>query len=300
MRSGNAFHQPAAASAAPSQCCISFSHLDMQQWALPRYTDPTRQSFEALFRVLTGIEARRALQSQCSTPIGKSHRKSVNNSTLKTIDEIVKLTASHLSNSLCLLTPWLLSQISLTMDINKWLESTVLPQQEPSLPEQLGLPPFLHPKENYKALLASTDKQPRKRRHTTSDSSFLETRQHNQTSPIEHEVEIDNKSNDKLLTDASSSSDRSSLVGYASGHPYGRKPRHKTRPDIYEPKSDQVKERGMQRHRRGKGESKKTKGKSRRKKTEKPGIGLVQSFHARNVPKGRLTVRYRSRIRSGP
>jgi len=212
----------------------------------------------------------------------------------------VKLTASHLPSSLCLLTPCLLSQISLTMDINKWLESTVLPQQEPSLPEQLGLPPFLHPKENCKALLASADKQPRKRRHTTSNSSFLETRQHNQTSPIEHEVEIDNKSNDKLLTAASSSSDRSSSVGYASGHPYGRKPRHKTQPDIYEPKSDQVRERGMQKHRRGKGESKKTKGKSRRKKTEKPGIGLVQSFHARNVPKGRLTVRYRSRIRSGP
>lgn len=182
------------------------------------------------------------------------------------------------------------------MDINKWLESTVLPQQEPSLPEQLGLPPFLHPKENYKALLASADKQPRKRRHTTSNSSFLETRQHNQTSPIEHEVEIDNKSNDKLLTDASSSSDRPSSVGYASGHPYGRKPRHKTRPDIYEPKSDQVKERGMQKHRRGKGESKKTKGKSRRKKTEKPGIGLVQSFHARNVPKGRLTLKPREKL----
>lgn len=45
----------------------------MQQWALPRYTDLTRQSFEAVFRVLTGIEARRALQSQCSTPIDKLH-----------------------------------------------------------------------------------------------------------------------------------------------------------------------------------------------------------------------------------
>ena len=186
------------------------------------------------------------------------------------------------------------------MDINKWLESTILPQQESSLPEKLGLPPFLHPKENYKALLASTDKQPRKRRHTTSDSSFLETRQHYQTSPIEHEVEIDNKPNDKLPTNASSSSDRSSSVSDTSDHPYGRKPRHKTRPDIYEPKSDQVKERGMQKHRRGKGESKKTKGKSRRKKTEKLGIGLVQSFHAKNVPKDRLTVRYRPRTRSGP
>ena len=158
------------------------------------------------------------LQSQYSTPTDISHRKSVNNSMLKTLDGIVTLTASHLPNSLCLLAPCLLSQISLTMDINKWLEGTVFPQQESSLPEQLGLPPFLHPKGNYKALLASTDKQPRKRRHTTSDSSFLETR-HNQTSPIEHEVEIDNKSNDKLPTDASSSSDRSSSVSYASDHP---------------------------------------------------------------------------------
>lgn len=29
MRSGNASHQPAAASAAPSRCGVSFSHLDM-------------------------------------------------------------------------------------------------------------------------------------------------------------------------------------------------------------------------------------------------------------------------------
>lgn len=52
----------------------------------------------------------------------------------------------------------------------------------------------------------------------------------------------------------------------------------------------------MRKHRRGNGESKKTKGKSRRNKAEKPGIGLVQSFHARNVPRDRLTLKPREKL----
>ncbi|OCL08457.1 hypothetical protein AOQ84DRAFT_40240 [Glonium stellatum] len=47
----------------PSQCDISFTHRDVQQWLRCRYTDPTQSSPEALLCLLTSIAAPRALQT---------------------------------------------------------------------------------------------------------------------------------------------------------------------------------------------------------------------------------------------
>jgi hypothetical protein len=174
------------------------------------------------------------------------------------------------------------------MDIRRWLDETVLPEQPPSpnLPEQLGLARFLHPKQPERA-----SRGERRRKRSTSDSSLLDTRTTCKEVPLATgAADVEEDAEDSGCSNASSPADPS-LESSASSQCYVRRPRRKTRPERYEPALKDARERGMQVYRRGKGESTKKRRQSKRKKTDKPGVGLVQSFHAKNVPKDRLTVR---------
>jgi hypothetical protein len=145
------------------------------------------------------------------------------------------------------------------MDIRRWLDETVLPEQP------IEVPPA--PTSTKKP-----DRVPKKkRRRSSSDSSFLEAAsRRKKTPPVRFEV----------AETASEASHTSRSGSSSSDQPYARKPRRKTRPERYDPTSE---------HR--KGESSKKKRKTRRKKVDKKGSGRVQSFHAKNVPKDRLTAR---------
>ncbi|KAF2261887.1 hypothetical protein CC78DRAFT_339478 [Lojkania enalia] len=178
------------------------------------------------------------------------------------------------------------------MDIRKWLDETVLPERPPGLPEQLGLPAFLCPKE-----VEEPPREKRRPKRSASDSSMLEACPARIKTPrIEHGVDIDDStSSDSACSNASQHTTRSSGSS-SSSQQYARRPRRKTRRERYEPAAKDVKARGTLVYRHRKRESRKTKRKSRRSKTDKPGIGLVQSFHAKNIPRDRLTLRPREKL----
>jgi hypothetical protein len=168
------------------------------------------------------------------------------------------------------------------MDIRKWLNETVLPKQPPSPPDQRSLPPLLETGETEHA-----HRGKRRRKRSTSDSSLLDIRpRRKKTPPTDDAADVEGSACSEAFHPASQSSGSSKL-----SQKYARRPRHKTRPERYEPAAKEVKERGTHTHRRRKGESKKAKRKAKSRKAEKPGTSIVQSFHAKNVPSDRLTVR---------
>lgn len=175
------------------------------------------------------------------------------------------------------------------MDIRRWLDETVLPEQPPSpaCPEKLGLAPFFHNRKPDR----ERPKETGRRRRSTSDSSLLNTppppRQ--RSPPTQREADIDDSADDSACSDAYHPAG-DSRESSTSSQQYARRPRRKIRPERYEPISKDVKERGTQVYRHQKGESKKTRRKSRRNNADRSGIGLVQRFHAKNVPTDRLTV----------
>jgi hypothetical protein len=173
-------------------------------------------------------------------------------------------------------------RLKLDMDIRKWLDETVLPEQPPSLPDHHRslLPPF------QPSAIEQTHRERHKRKRSTSDSSLLDTRpQRKKTSPIEDVADVEKNACSKTSHPASQSSGSSK-----SSQKYARRPRHKARPERYEATAKEVKKRGTHTHRLRKGETKKTKRKSKSKSAEKSGTGIVQSFQAKNVPSDRLTV----------
>lgn len=174
-----------------------------------------------------------------------------------------------------------------SMDVNKWLEGIIAPER-PTLPEKLGLPSFLHPKETV------TD-PPSKHRHPrkllASDSSFIEAEaSHRSPRLTERRSNSRHQSNNNRSTGSSSRS--TSLVSEErdAADRYKRRSRRKTRPDLYEPNPERGKDRREQKHGKEEGTSKKTKRKSKRKTKDKSGANLAHSFNATNVCKGRLTV----------
>ncbi|KAF2437369.1 hypothetical protein P171DRAFT_400076 [Karstenula rhodostoma CBS 690.94] len=173
------------------------------------------------------------------------------------------------------------------MDIHKWLSETVLPHQPPSPPgqeEEHHVPCSVGPER--------APKEQRRRKRGSSDSSLLAALQHDKGQPSAPSV--GEEADETGHTDASHSASRSERS--VSSKPYRRKPRHKTRPERYEPLSKDAKERGLHAQRRDGGESNKERRKSRRKKASKSGSGLVQSFQAKNVPRDRLTLKPREKL----
>ncbi|TKA64885.1 hypothetical protein B0A49_05161 [Cryomyces minteri] len=173
------------------------------------------------------------------------------------------------------------------MDINQWLNNTNI-AETPTLPQQLGFPTFLHDKHEV------TD-QPRshrlKRKRASSDSSLL--------APgfLQKPAEKDDvPAHDGNMSDHDPSSSCSSSTEDSASQPepppktYERRARHKTRPELYEAKSGHKNRREGERTQKTK-RKKDSKGKRHKsKRKESRSAGLVQSFHAKNVPKDRLTL----------
>lgn len=94
----------------------------------------------------------------------------------------------------------------------------------------------------------------------------------------------------------SSSSESTSIQQTESSRSYRKRARHKTRPEKYETGHRKHLRYVTRKHKHVKHEShnedkkKKTKKKGNRKKTERRSTGLVQTFHAKNVSRNRLTV----------
>ena len=167
-----------------------------------------------------------------------------------------------------------------------WLDETALPKQPPSLPGQLEPSAPLTAKE-----IEKKRGERRRRRHSTSDSSFLDmcpTRK--KTPPVEYEPDAEGS----VCSGASHSESHSEGISRSSSisnQMYARQLRRKTRLGRYNPPTKDFRERGKHAHWHRKGESKKRKPKSKPKMSVKPGGGIIQSFRAKNVPSDRLTVR---------
>ena len=172
------------------------------------------------------------------------------------------------------------------MDIQEWLDKTALPRQPSSLPDQFEPSAPLTAKETEKKR-----RERRRRRYSTSDSSLLDMcPTHKKAPPVEYELGAEGN----VCSSASHSEGHSEGISGSSSisnQMYARQPRRKTRLGRYNPSTRDGRERGKHAHWRRKGESKKRKRKSKPKKGVKPGGGIIQSFHAKNVPSDRLTVR---------
>jgi len=171
------------------------------------------------------------------------------------------------------------------MDIQEWLDKTVLPQQPPSPLEPCSEthPPYVEP-------IGHASHQRHRRRRPTSDSSLLEALPpRKKAAPVESEHRLGADADESAESDASHPA--AHTESSASSRPYRRRPRRKTRPDRYDPVPKHVQKRGKHTQRLSKGESKRTKRRSRRSNVDKPDSAIVQGFHAKNVPQDRLTVR---------
>ncbi|PVI02457.1 hypothetical protein DM02DRAFT_626661 [Periconia macrospinosa] len=168
------------------------------------------------------------------------------------------------------------------MDIQRWLNDTVTPEQHWALPDEAA-PPCNHSKR--------TEGANQRRERTTSDSSFLDIASQTKPAPL---LETGNRVGKSISSDAmhpggQTGSDR-------SAHDYTRQPRRKTRIERYEATSKDKKKRGVHARHDGHGESTKAKRKAKRRRVDKERSEMVQSFHANNVSTDRLTLKPRAKL----
>lgn len=175
------------------------------------------------------------------------------------------------------------------MDVQEWLATTAdrappLPSDDHRMPDGVWADPHEQDRE--------------RRKHTSSDSSLIVPR--NARPANRSRVQAATRS---LLSEQARSADsadsrpqaaQSSIFApdggkHAAQKTYERRPRHKTRPDRYEPKGR--KRKGTPETRKGRRSGKKRR-KSHRNADGGRTIGLIQSFQLRKGPKNsRLTVR---------
>jgi len=163
-----------------------------------------------------------------------------------------------------------------SMDIQRWLKDTCEPRQKRVVnatyqPQQIDEPPVRQKRRRVLVASSQLGSEP-----TTVISPLKRPRRNSETS--------------SASSTSTSSSESSSSISEHQSDQYERKPRRKTRPDLYEPQSGSRK-----RQSRAK-QSKKKKVKTKHRKTKKSrkeqnsGRALVNNFNAKNVPKSRLTV----------
>ena len=167
------------------------------------------------------------------------------------------------------------------MDIRKWLTETVQPEPTPKHSPELV-------RSNH------VDSAPRRKRrvHDTSDSSLLEPlHRAASASPNQcnHFAERDANDHTEGEDLRSTYSCPSSINN--SPQRYARRPRHKTRPERYEPSHTIAGKRKKDARRPDPGESKKSRRKPKQKTVGKSGNNTTHDFHAKNVSTDRLTVR---------
>lgn len=183
------------------------------------------------------------------------------------------------------------------MDIHKWLESSSAAFIDPEQ-RNLSLTKLGHDAFNPHIGV--------KRKHRKTDGSFIGPLEVKLAGSSSGQVEgttptgtVSTGSNSVGLGGSlslSSSSEPTSIQQTESSRSYRKRARHKTRPEKYETGHMKHLRCVTKRHKHVKHESHKkdkknsTKKKGNKKKTEKRSTGLVQTFHAKNVSRNRLTV----------
>ncbi|KAF2088310.1 hypothetical protein K490DRAFT_64988 [Saccharata proteae CBS 121410] len=176
------------------------------------------------------------------------------------------------------------------MDITRWLQET----EDPALPADPRQTAAQKAREE--ALLQDGARLPSHRKRQPNppppDSSLLEIGEPatsaRRASPRTKGADAEQHGPHSHDGTSQSGSDPVSTSTESARAKYARKPRRKTRPELYEPQPAHGKKRKRSEGRKDKGKG--AKRKSRRKAKDRP-AGLVQSFHANNVPKDRLTLK---------
>ncbi|KAF2756734.1 hypothetical protein EJ05DRAFT_502228 [Pseudovirgaria hyperparasitica] len=164
-----------------------------------------------------------------------------------------------------------------SMDIKRWLDDTWLVEEDNNSIEQAGA--------------SETKKRKQSPRHP-SDSSIIQPAFCTFATPQET-----TNARDRVLqkaeasTRSSSCSSRLTRSSKTSSDRYDRKPRRKTRTDRYEYKESETKDCRDQNRKKEKHHRKAERKRKGRERREKRGVGIVQSFHAKNVKKERLTLK---------
>ena len=183
-------------------------------------------------------------------------------------------------------------KLPLSMNIQTWLSSTEFQHspeaQEPTVP---GYAAYKVPQE-----------QSRKECRRSPDSSKIESQTRRPGAEGRHHRRTHSRGSKSRATSSRSSGSLSSSESssvHASKERFERRPRRKTRDDLYEPHSGARRRRGRRDDSNGKKrkKSKASRGhhdyrrtKRARKAKERPGQTLLRQFHADNVPSERLTV----------
>ena len=179
------------------------------------------------------------------------------------------------------------------MDVREWLQNTA-DRAPPDQDQAHALPDYLRP--DTEAEHTQRPKYRHKRKRASSDSSILQPRSPaRDTRTAKHASASEGAR--AIVHDASAARYRQGAVSQSSWsrsasrapeETFGKRRRHKTRPDRYEPKSKKERKSHEPREDR---ESKSKCRKSRRSGEGERAIGMVNSFQLKTGPKNsRLTV----------
>lgn len=176
------------------------------------------------------------------------------------------------------------------MDIQKWLENTADREPPDGTSDDLHIPDFLPPDRIRPSRVGATYRHKRKRAST--DSSIIAPRpdsHRNAKAPVRSSSPDHVRGAEDAATGSQSAESSDTTTTHrAPAKTYEKRPRHRTRPDRYEPKA---KKRKQDREGRKEREAKQKRRKSHRSGDGGRTAGLVQSFQLKNGPKNnRLTV----------
>jgi hypothetical protein len=179
-----------------------------------------------------------------------------------------------------------------SMDINEWLEGTVEAEERTTLPDQLGFPAFLQPKDK-PAVQRSARRHGKRMRHS-ADSSILKLEEPAAV-PSRRKPDTAYDCEGLLWAHQDSSpalSSAHSVENNEGSDHYRRRPRRKTRPERYEAKTAKEPAKDRDRHERKRGKKGKGAKPAKKRRIDKSGLaGVVHNYQARNIPRERLTVR---------
>ncbi len=169
------------------------------------------------------------------------------------------------------------------MDIQKWLDEIVQPGSSSKLTNgglRKSLPHSIPP--------VKPDDGRHRRKLSIADSSLLDPlSQQEEKPPRRQKSHRKKRAVESIKSYTSQDTRRESTESLASSHRYLRKPRHKTRPERYDPSAKVTRQREAHSGPKRKREAKVPRRKSKRKKHDS---GIMQSFQAENVSGERLTV----------
>ncbi|KAI9695632.1 MAG: hypothetical protein M1820_008479 [Bogoriella megaspora] len=172
------------------------------------------------------------------------------------------------------------------MDINQWLRNTSAADED-RLAQRVGIPSFLQ-RANRETPSSPPKHKRRRERSPTRASSLLEAAvpPPQDASNAHQPLPLRDLEEQLQGGDSHVSHQRSSSI---SSGAYKRRPRRKTRADRYNaaPKSHEKRCPSLQGEDRDGGSRKR----KRRRRVEKPGVGVVQTFQAKNIVKDRLTFK---------